>query len=109
MYSNLEFLGKGGSGDKNCPTLYSADPGFVVVGWQTEEVGTVEVPHLLLGFLPHESYMGATLTDTGRGTFSVTGNPITDAEIIDRLNMESGESAIEVPKAERTYFGATAD
>ncbi|WP_306357338.1 MULTISPECIES: hypothetical protein [unclassified Nocardia] len=109
MHPNLTFLGKGGSGDRDCPSLYATDPGFLVVGWRTGRAETVEIPHLLLGFLPHESFINTTLSDTGRGTFSLTGTPVTDPETLDYLNMESYETAIEVPKAEREYFGATAD
>ncbi|WP_460699941.1 hypothetical protein [Nocardia thraciensis] len=81
----------------------------MIVGWRTEKSETVEIPHLLLGYLPHESFIRATLIDTGRGTFTVTGEPVTDSQMMEKLSMESYEAAIEVPKAERTYFGVPAD
>ncbi len=41
----------------------------------------------------------------GRGTFVLAGRPITDAETLVQLTMEDFETAIEVPRAERIYFG----
>jgi hypothetical protein len=105
----LTFLGKGGSQVNDCPALYATDCGtYVIVGWLTDTRGTIEIPHLLLGFAEPRTFIGALLTDTGRGTFSVTGRPIDDAETLDQLHLADGETAIEVPKCERTYYGATA-
>ncbi|WP_040833736.1 hypothetical protein [Nocardia brevicatena] len=105
----LKFLGKGGSGDGECPTLFATDTGtYVVVGWKTETPGTVEIPHLLTGFAEPDTFIGAAMTDTGRGTFLVSGRPITDRETLDHMSMEPHETAVEVPKAERTYYGVTA-
>lgn len=105
----LKFLGKGGSGDGECPTLFATDTGtYVVVGWKTETPGTVEIPHLLTGFAEPDTFIGAAMTDTGRGTFLVSGRPIADRETLDQMSMEPHETAVEVPKAERTYYGVTA-
>ncbi|WP_327145971.1 hypothetical protein [Nocardia sp. NBC_01327] len=105
----LKFLGKGGSGDGDCPTLYATDTGtYVVVGWKTGTQATVEIPHLLLGFAEPETFIGATLSDTGRGTFLISGQPITDRATVDTMSMEPHEAAIEVPKAERAFHGVTA-
>ncbi|WP_405138251.1 hypothetical protein [Nocardia sp. NBC_01388] len=67
----------------------------------------MEIPHLLLGFAEPETFIGATMSDTGRGTFLVSGRPITDRETVDKMSMELYETAIEVPKAERTFHGVT--
>ncbi|MFE4456057.1 hypothetical protein ACFROC_01750 [Nocardia tengchongensis] len=48
------------------------------------------------------------MTDTGRGTFTVTGRAVTEPETIDQLDLAEDEAAIEVPKGERTFFGAAA-
>ncbi|MFJ4653181.1 hypothetical protein ACIP5Y_18115 [Nocardia sp. NPDC088792] len=105
----LKFLGKGGSGDGECPTLYATDADtYVVVGWKTQTSGTIEIPHLLLGFAEPDTFIGAAMSDTGRGTFLVSGRPITDPETVDEMRMEPHESAVEVPKAERTFYGVTA-
>lgn len=102
----LRFLGKGGSDQKACPTLYDTDQGsFLVQGWKTGNPETVEIPHLLLGFADQGSFIAASMTDTGRGTFTLSGRSITDSEILEQLTMEHYETVIEVPKAERTYFG----
>lgn len=104
----LTFLGKGGSGSNDCPTLYATDQdSFVVQGWVTDSPGTVEIPHLLTGFAEPRTFIGATLTDTGRGTFTVTGQPV-DSDVLSQLKLAADETAIEVPKCERTFYGATA-
>jgi hypothetical protein len=106
----LTFLGRGGSNKDGCPTLYATDQDtYVVLGWQTSQPETVEIPHLLTGFAEPRNYIGTTLTDTGRGTFRLTGRPITDPNTLEQMTMETYETAIEVPRMERTYFGTPAD
>ncbi|MGV9666917.1 hypothetical protein [Nocardia niigatensis] len=103
----LTFLGKGGSGDRDCPTLYATDSdSFLVQGWKTDRPDTIEIPHLLPGFADPDTFIGATMTDTGRGTFTVSGRPITDAETLGQLTLAPDETAVEVPKLERTFYGA---
>ncbi|MFI1234508.1 hypothetical protein [Nocardia salmonicida] len=79
---------------------------YTVQGWQTDSPETVEIPHLLLGFAQPDTYLGAPMTDTGRGTFTLTGRPITDPETLAQMTLAADESAIEVPKLERTFYGA---
>ncbi|MET8874435.1 hypothetical protein [Nocardia sp. NPDC004604] len=103
----LTFLGKGGSGDRDCPTLYATDQdSFLVQGWRTDQADTIEIPHLLPGFADPDTFIGATMTDTGRGTFRLSGRPVTDDETLGRLTLAVDETAIEVPKLERTFYGA---
>ncbi|UFS99685.1 hypothetical protein [Nocardia huaxiensis] len=105
----LKFLGKGGSGDGECPTLFATETStYVVVGWKTDMPGTVEIPHLLLGFAEPDTFVGANLNDTGRGTFLVSGRPITEPETLNQMSVEPHETAIEVPKSERTFYGVVA-
>ncbi|WP_280397455.1 hypothetical protein [Nocardia carnea] len=105
----LRFLGKGGSPSSGCPTLYAAEPnGYLVQGWVTDTPGTVEVPHLLTGFAEPDTYIGATMTDTGRGTFRLSGTPVTDPETLAQLTLADDETPILVPKLERTFYGAAA-
>ncbi|WP_312884528.1 hypothetical protein [Nocardia barduliensis] len=102
----LRFLGKGGSDKTGCPALYATDRGsYLVQGWRTDQSGILEIPHLLTGFAEPGTFIGATMTDTGRGTFRLVGRPITDRETLDQLALEDDETAIEVPKGERTYYG----
>ncbi|MBF6330934.1 hypothetical protein [Nocardia transvalensis] len=102
----LRFLGKGGSGKDDCPALYATDDGsYLIIGWQTGYVGTIEIPHLLLGFVESRTFIGSPMTDTGRGTFTLSGRAVTAPETLAQLKMEDYEEAILVPKAERTYFG----
>ncbi|MEV0710406.1 hypothetical protein [Nocardia aurea] len=106
---HLTFLGKAGSLSKDCPTLYATDQeSFVVQGWQTDQQGTVEIPHVLLGFAEQATYLGTALTDTGRGTFTLAGIPIEDPVTLGQLVIAEDEAVIEVPKRERTFYGATA-
>lgn len=103
----LRFLGKGGSTNNGCPSLYATDEGsYVAAGWRTGMLGTVEIPHLLTGFAEPGTFIGATLSDTGRGTFTLSGRPITDHETLAQLELASDEAAVEIPRRERTFFGA---
>ncbi|WP_460725737.1 hypothetical protein [Nocardia heshunensis] len=103
----LKFLGKGGSDNNGCPSLFATDQrSYLAQGWQTGRPETIEIPHLLLGFLEPDTFIGAPLTDTGRGTFTLTGRPITDRETLSQLDLAADETAIEVPMTERTFYGA---
>jgi hypothetical protein len=86
--------------------LANGPSGYVVQAWKTNRADTVELPHLLLGFLEPDTFIGATLTDTGRGTFRLTGRPVTELELLAQLDLANDETAIEVPKLERTFYGA---
>ncbi|MFF3570144.1 hypothetical protein [Nocardia jiangxiensis] len=104
--TRLKFLGKGGSDKSGCPTLYATDHDtYVVQAWKTDRTGTVEVPHLLLGFVLPDTFIGAELIDSGRGTFFVSGNPVTDSETLEQMTFEPNETAVEVAKSRRTYYG----
>ncbi|WP_431968186.1 hypothetical protein [Nocardia sp. bgisy134] len=103
----LRFLGKGGSNQGGCPTLYATDRGtYVVQGWRTNDEATVEIPHALLGFVEPDTFVGATMADTGRGTFTLSGEPLGDPEALAHMSFTPDETAIEVPKRERTFYGA---
>ncbi|ATL64940.1 hypothetical protein [Nocardia terpenica] len=101
----LRFLGRIGSNKDECPTLYATESGYLLIAWKTDQSEIVEIPHALLGFLEKNTYLGTELTDTGRGTFALTGKPVTDVETLSQMKIEPYETAIEVPKAERDYFG----
>ncbi|QDP80515.1 hypothetical protein FOH10_19150 [Nocardia otitidiscaviarum] len=104
----LRFLGRGGSKVGDCPTLYATDRGtYLVQGWRTNTPETVEIPHLLLGFAEPDTFIGAAMIDTGRGTFTVSGRPISEPEILARLTIADFESAVEVPMSRRAYYGGT--
>ncbi|NEW29706.1 hypothetical protein [Nocardia cyriacigeorgica] len=105
----LTFLGKGGTTGGGCPSLYATDENsYVVQGWKTDLPGVIEIPHLLLGYAQPDTFVGATLTDTGRGTFTLKGRPITDADTLAQMDIYPDETAIEVAKAERTFYGNAA-
>ncbi|MGI5223186.1 hypothetical protein [Nocardia sp. CA-290969] len=103
----IRFLGKGGSEGGGCPSLYATDRNsYIVQGWRTDAPGIVEIPHLLLGFAVPDTFVGAMLTDTGRGTFLLSGSSVADPEVVGKLDVREGETYIEVPMAERTFYGA---
>ncbi len=102
----LRFLGKAGSKSGDCPTLYATDRGtYLVQAWKTQKPETVELPHLLLGFSEPDTFIGATMTDTGRGTFRLSGRPVTEPETLAQLTLADDETAIEVPMTRRNFYG----
>ncbi|MCM6773392.1 hypothetical protein NDR87_07900 [Nocardia sp. CDC159] len=102
----LLFLGKGGTEGGGCPSLYATDRNtYIVQGWKTNTPESIEIPHLLLGFLQPDTYIGAPLADSGRGTFVLSGTPVTDLEALDRMDIYPDEACVEVPKMERTFHG----
>lgn len=93
-----------------CPSLYATDQGsYVVQGWKTDRPGTVEIPHLLTGFAEPDTYIGALLTDTGRGTFHLSGAPVTDPATLAQMDVYPDETCIEVPRTGREFYGHAAD
>lgn len=103
----LQFLGKGGSDVGGCPTLYATDQNsYLVQGWETATPETIEIPHLLTGFAEPDTFIGSAMTDTGRGTFTLSGRPVIQPETLAQLDLAPNETAIEVPKIRRTFYGA---
>ncbi|MFE7745926.1 hypothetical protein [Nocardia sp. NPDC057455] len=89
--------------------MYATDQGsYIVQGWESTQPGTVEIPHLLTGFVEPDTFIGSTMTDTGRGTFTVSGRPITEPDVLGMLTLAEDETAIEVPKLGRTFYGNAA-
>lgn len=102
----LEFLGRGGTTGGGCPALFATDRDtYVVNGWKTDTPETIEIPHLLLGYVLPDTFIGATLNDSGRGTFLVTGRPVTDAETLAQVDRYPDETCIEVEKKRREFYG----
>ena len=93
----LTFLGKetqaGGS-----PTLFATDRGsYVVQGWKVAgQPVSVEIPQRLVGYLLPDTQLGAVLSDTGRGSFVLTGAPVTDAEALSQMSIPGYETCVEV-------------
>ncbi|MEU1526336.1 hypothetical protein ABZ413_29485 [Nocardia rhamnosiphila] len=103
----IQFLGKGGSEGGGCPSLYATDrETYLVQGWKTGNPDVIEIPHLLLGFALPDTFVGATMTDTGRGTFTLSGAAVTDNEVLAQMDVAEDETCVEVPKAEGTFHGA---
>ncbi|WP_194816943.1 hypothetical protein [Nocardia sp. XZ_19_385] len=104
----LRFLGKN-TGQGQSPTLYASDrKTYVLQGWRTDQDGTVEIPHQLLGYLEWGTFLDSPLSDTGRGTFLVTGNQITDPDTLAQMDIPDHEAGIEIPKGQEIRPDATA-
>lgn len=94
-----------------CPTLYLTDRAtFIVQGWivtanaapprlhTRQGEAEVEVPISLLWVTPSAvPPKSPALHLTGRGSAIVRGRIIDDAEVLDRLALPNGETAVEVP------------
>lgn len=66
----------------------------------TGQHDSVEIPQRLLAHLAPGTYLGAPLDDTGRGSFTLTGTPVTDAEALSQMDVPGHETCVEVPKTE---------
>lgn len=92
----LEWLG-GDSVNGQSPTLYRSDRGtYVVQGWRTSQPDTIEIPHRLIQFVSRGTCLGARLHDSGRGTFTLVGEAVTDPEALGVINAPAHETAVEV-------------
>ncbi|MBF6068181.1 MULTISPECIES: hypothetical protein [Nocardia] len=94
----LRFLGKNTQGEHS-PTLYATEYGtYVVQGWRVQgHPELIEIPHPLLGFLEPGTCLGVLLTDTGHGTFTLSGPGVTDLEVLQQMDIPDHETCIEVP------------
>lgn len=102
----LQFLGKCGTEGGGCPSLYLTDRNtYVVQGWKTDTPETIEIPHHLTGFVDPDTFIGATMTDSGRGTFTLSGVPVADVETLGQMDIYPDETCVEVPKLGRTFYG----
>jgi hypothetical protein len=106
----LRLLG-GPSGNGNSPTLWATDNDTIVVqGWEIPgHTDQVEIPHQLLTFLEPGTWLGSRLSDTGGGFFVLSGEPVTDAEALTRLNLPDHENAVEVRRAVERAHHAPVD
>ncbi|MBF6214627.1 hypothetical protein IU433_14870 [Nocardia puris] len=94
----IRFLGKHTNGG-NSPTLYFTDRGtYIVQGWRVPgHDDQVEISHPLLAFLEPGTCLGVLLQDTGHGTFTLSGELVTDADVLAEMNIPDHETCIEVP------------
>lgn len=82
---------------------------YVVQGWRVAgRHDSVEIPHRLLKYLEQGTYIGARLVDTGRGSFTLSGAPVTDPEASSQMNLPGHETCVEVPKEQEVWFGGVA-
>jgi hypothetical protein len=102
----LRFLGKSTQGGGS-PTLYATDRNtYVVQGWKVKvQDDSVEIPHRLLKHIESGTYLGALMADTGRGSFVLSGQPVTDAEALSQMEIPGHETCVEVPKKTEVWFG----
>jgi hypothetical protein len=102
----LTFLGKSTQGGGS-PTLFATDRNtYVVQGWRVEgQDGSVEIPHRLLQYVQPGTYVGALMADTGRGSFVLSGQAISDEEVLSQMGIPGHETCVEVLKKEEVWFG----
>ncbi|RZS38795.1 hypothetical protein EV193_1044 [Herbihabitans rhizosphaerae] len=95
----LTFLGKETQGGGS-PTLFATDrQSYVVQGWKvSERTDCVEIPQRLLGHLEPGTCVGGSLRDTGRGSFVLSGQPVTDHQVLKQIAMPDHETCVEVTK-----------
>ncbi|MEU2033679.1 hypothetical protein [Nocardia amamiensis] len=65
-------------------------------GWNTDDPGTVEIPHKLLWFTEPGTCISG-LHDTGHGSFLLSGAPLTDPEALRIMRIPAHETAVLVP------------
>jgi hypothetical protein len=105
----LRFLGEATQGGGS-PTLFETDRDtYVVQGWRVGGRNeSVEIPHRLLVHVEAETYLGALMTDTGRGSFVLSGQVVTDGEALSQMNIPAHETCVEVPREKEAWFGGAA-
>ncbi|GAA4878865.1 hypothetical protein [Saccharopolyspora cebuensis] len=105
----LTFLGKETQGGGS-PTLYATDRDtYVVQGWKVRGHATrVEIPHRLLGHVEKGKCLGAHLDDTGRGSFLLSGEPVTDPEALNQMDVPGHETCVEVPTSKEVWVSGAA-
>lgn len=105
----LTFLGKATQGGGS-PTLFATDRyTYVVQGWRvTGQHDSVEIPKRLLAHLEPDTRLGTELHDTGRGSFIVSGAPVTDADALSQMDIPGHETCVEVRKEKEGKTGGAA-
>ena len=91
----LRLLGSG-SGHGECPAVYAADTGELVVqGDITDRAGTVLVPHALLDWLEPGMRLPVEATNAP-GVFLVSGEQVAVPEVLAQLRLADHETAVVV-------------
>ena len=105
----LRFLGKETQGGGS-PALYATDRNtYMVQGWKVEgDDESAEIPHRLLKHVEPGTYLGALMTDTGRGSFVLSGQSVTDEEALSQMDIPGHETCVEIPKEKAVWFGGVA-
>jgi hypothetical protein len=105
----LTFLGKNTQGGGS-PTLFATDrQTYVVQGWRVPgKEASVEIPKRLLGHLEAGTTLGATLHDTGRDSYVLSGELVSDAAALSQMDIPGHETCVEVRKAREGDAGGTA-
>ncbi|GAB2532662.1 hypothetical protein GCM10027167_41960 [Nocardia heshunensis] len=99
----IQLLG-GPTGGNGSPRVWATDHGTdLIQGWPTGEPGHVEIPHQLLGYLELGTFLDAALRDSGRGTFTLAGRPVTDPNVLATMAIPPHETAIEVDVVKASY------
>lgn len=99
----IQLLG-GPTGGNGSPRLWATDRNSnIVQGWRTTQDQQIEIPHQLLGYMELGTYLAADLRNTGRGTFTLSGRPVTDPNVLATMAIPGHETAIEVDIVKASY------
>jgi hypothetical protein len=95
----LTFLGKETQGGGS-PTLFATDRNtYIVQGWKVPDVPTsVEIPKRLLQHLDGMAALAVSMEDTGRDSFVLSGDPVTDGAALAQMDIPDHETCVEVGK-----------
>jgi len=105
----LTFLGKETQGGGS-PTLFATDRNtYVVQGWKVPaQDDSVEIPAKLLTYLVPGTKLGVALSDTGQGTYTLSGAPVDDAAALSQMDIPGHETCVEVPNVEESEASGAA-
>jgi hypothetical protein len=79
----------------------------VVQGWKVAgQPASVEIPPRLLGYLEPHTCLGTRLYDTGRGSFILSGVPVTDPLVLAQMDTPDHETSVEVAKEKAATEGS---
>ncbi|MQA25273.1 MAG: hypothetical protein GEU94_07345 [Micromonosporaceae bacterium] len=72
---------------------------YVVQGWKVPGHPTsVEIPKRLLQHLEADTRLDAELQDTGRDSYILSGQSVTDVEALSQMDIPGHETCVEVGK-----------
>src|SRR6266516_1063133 len=70
-------------------------------GWKVPgQVNSIEIPKRLLAYVETGTRLDATLHDTVRDSYILSGSPVTDADALSQMDIPDHETCVEVGKVQ---------